>query len=263
MFPRTWAVKPKDLDLADPKAVIEFLETTLQKELTGRRLFTFSFFVDVDQELKKIVYYDMSVVEHVIEFSSIFARLPEYSIDCAGKEVKIYHFDPESAVARVLILDTIAPDGKDEIHKVWVSQERSEEETKSLKAVASTTHGFIEVACDLAGIVNASVVENAETKEKRAFFSVKLDAPSDKNLAIIRSCEKMHFAWSDQETSYMVFLCRFRMLPPFALSFPIMGRNMEDAMTLYTKSKQAVGVVIFTDDVNDSFTIAEEKPTFE
>lgn len=263
MFPRTWAVKPKNLDLSDPKAVIEFLDTTLRKELAGRRYFTFSFFVDVDQELKKIVFYDMSVVENVIEFSSIFARLPEYSITCAGKEVKIYHFNENNAVARVLVLDTIEEKGRQSVHTVWVSKERTEEETKSLQAVASTTHGFIEVACDLSGMVNASVVENADTQEKRACFAVKLDAKSDKNRAIVRSCEKMHFAWSDQETSYMVLLCRFRMLPPFALSFPITGRNKEDAMTLYTESKKAVGMVIFTDDVNDSFTIENEKPTFE
>ncbi len=175
----------------------------------------------------------------------------------------MYYFHPEDAAAKVLDFTVKEEDGEKHITEVKPSGRGTAQETESLRAVASSTHGFVEIAADLAGIVNASMVENADTGEKRAFFAVKVDARSEKNRAILRSTEVMHFAWSDQDTSYMIFLCRFRMLPLFALSFPLMGKNVQEAMQLYTSTKKAVGVVMFTDDVSDSFQIENERPSFE
>jgi len=61
----------------------------------------------------------------------------------------------------------------------------------------------------------------------------------------------------------MIFICRFRMLPPFAVSFPLMGRNIVEAMDLYTRSQKGVGMVMFTDDVSDTFSLEKGKPAFE
>lgn len=263
MFPRTFAIKAKKEELKERAKLLDLFERQFSQDLPGKRPSKFTLFADVDLDLGKVVFYDMSTSEHVIEFSSIFARLPEFSIECSGEAIKMYYFNPDEADARVLAVES--KDGGDgpRIIAVKKSAEETAKEAKSLQAVASSTHGFVEIAADLSGIVNCSVVENTDTGEKRAFFAVKVDAKSEANRAILRSTEEMHFAWSDQEASNMIFLCRFRMLPLFALSFPLMGKNIIEAMELYTQSKRAVGVVMFTDDESDSFTIENEKPKFE
>lgn len=263
MFPRTFAIKASKQEFANRHKLLDLFEQQFIRDLVGKYPSRFTLFADADADLGKVVFYDMSTSEHVIEFSSIFARLPEFSVECSGKDLKMYYFNPEKADARVLTIVTKGGSGAQKISEVKREKAKTDEEAKSLRAVASSTHGFVEIAADLTGIVNCSVVENSETGEKRAFFAVKVDAKSEKNRAILRSTELMHFAWSDQETSYMIFLCRFRMLPLFALSFPLLGKNIAEAMDLYTKTKKAVGVVMFTDDESDSFTIKNEKPTFE
>lgn len=261
MFARTFAVYAKTLDLDDPAKVIEFIGNTLRSDFKGRRAFRFLFFADCDRELKKIVFYDMSYTEHVIEFSSLLARLPEYSIACDGKEIKVHYFHEERAMARVFHLREEGP----VVGDLLDMKEESEKETTSLKAVASMTHGFLDAAIDLQGSVLANVFEDPETKERYAYFTVKLDASSKDNRAIIRSCEKMYFAWSDTDANYMIFLCRFKMLPPFAMSFPILSpkeRSMA-AAKIFMTTKKGVGMVVFSDDNPESFSIADSKPTFE
>lgn len=255
MFARTFGIRTKDIDLDDPKAVIGLIEQHLG-ELSGKKPYKFAFFADCDREHKKLIFFDTTAIEHVVEFSSIFSRLPEYSVECDGKSVKIYHFHPENAVARVI------PLSGDPIGPIAADEEASRKETASLLAVASTTDGFLDTAVDLAGVVVATIVEN-DTKEKRPCFTVKIDAKSPQNRSILRSCEQMFFAWSDMETSYMILMCRFKMLPPFALAFPLMGRNIDEAAELYMDTKKGVGMVMFTDDVSDSFQIENGRPTFE
>jgi hypothetical protein len=259
LFARTFAVNARSLDFANYVAVGDFLESKVKEGLQGRRPFDFRFFVDAAHEDKKLVFYDMSTTEHVIEFSGIFGRLPRYSVSCEGKAVKIYGFDDKDAEARILSLG-ITKAGI--INSVERDVEETRKESASLLAVASATSGFLDTAMDLDGVVNCTVVESAETKERLPFFTLKIDAKSERNRGILRSCEYIHFAWSE-DRSNMVLICRFKMLPPYALAFPIMGRYIEDSMKLYMTNRKAVGMVMYTDDVNDSFSVEKEKPTFE
>lgn len=262
MFARTWSVSAKNLNLSDPEEVGAYLVTNLQKEFVGRRPFPFTFFADADLELKKIVFYDMSIIEQVIEFSAFFGRLPQYSLVSDGKIVRVCHYHTEQAFVKVLTIAT-APEGEGKtVTAVSLSPTETESETKSLRDVASTTEGFLDVAGSLTATVTCQVMENDETHEKRAVFTIKVDGRSEKNRAIVRSCEKMHFAWSDQ-ASYMVLLCRFKMLPPFALTFPVTGQKLVDAMQTYMKTDCGVGMAMYTDDVTDSFDIKKGRPIFE
>jgi hypothetical protein len=256
MFARSFGIRTKDADLDNPSVTLKILTDNLQ-ELVGKKPFKFTFFVDCDRKGKKIVFYDTTTLEHVMEFSTLFQRLPEYSIECDGKIVRVYRFHPETASATVfqLIGDSV-------ITAVKADAEMTTQETAAILAVASTTDGFLDTAIDLSGTVVASIVAN-DAGEKRPFFTVKLDAKSPQNRALIRSCESMLFAWSDTDTSYMIFMCRFKMLPPFALTFPLIGRNVEEAANLYMETKKGVGMTMFLDDVSDAFQIENGRPTFE
>lgn len=256
MFARTFSIKAKDVDLDDHFAVLSILERNLS-DLVGRKPFAFRFFVDCDRVNKKIVFYDTSHQDHVIEFSTLFQRLPEYSIECDSKTVRIYHFHAQKAAALAFNLV-----GSPVVTSVAVDEEALRSETAALATVASMTEGFIQTAIDLSGTVVASAVKD-ESGSKYPFFTVKIDAKSGQNRAILRSCEKMTFAWGDTDTSFMVFMCRFKMLPPFALTFPLIGKNVDYAAELYVKSKKGVGMVMYTDDVSDAFRLENSKPTFE
>lgn len=258
MFARTFSISAKELDFGNPDEVISFMTKGLTTDLAGRRPFKFLFFSDCDRELQKIVFYDMSCLEHVIEFSGLLGRLPEYSINCDGERIKIHYFHEEKAVARVISIVTDAGFIKDLTYQVG----ETDIETKALKDVASLTQGFLDTAVDLQGTVIAQVMED-EAKEKIPFFTIKLDAKSTKNRAIIRSCEKMYFAWSDQDVNYMILICRFKMLPPFAVTFPMSGRMLPESAHLFMHTKKGVGTVMFTDDVSETFRIEDSKPTFE
>lgn len=258
MFSRTFAVHARNINLTDPSAVLSFIEKALQGEIVERKPFKFTFFVDADPELKKIVFYDMTVLEHVIEFSSVFARLPQYSIVSDGEAIRMYYFHEERAQARVLKL-TVS-EGVVRDATPW--PEETEKEQASLSAVVSTTAGFLDDACTLDGSLTCSVVENSQTGEKLPFFTLKLEASAVKNRGLIRSCERIMFAWSDQ-TSYMIFLCRFRMLPPFAMMFTILGNKLAESMALYMKTPKAVGMVMFKGDQSDTFTVEKGVPKFE
>ncbi len=188
------------------------------------------------------------------------SRLPQYSIQYDPPKIKIYHFNEDRAMARVL---EVEGEPKAKATGVKSLPEESKTESKALHDVASLTNGFLDAAVDLQGQVIAKVFQNEETKEKFPFFTLKLDAKSADNRAIVRSCEKMFFAWSDTDTNYMILICRFKMLPPYAMMFPISGKSMEAAAELYMKTKKGVGVAIFNDDVNDSFRLEDSKPTFE
>jgi hypothetical protein len=256
MFARSFGIRTKDADLDNQDAVLKILKDNLQ-ELVGKKPFKFTFFADCDRKNKKIVFYDTTTLEHVMEFSTLFQRLPEYSIECDGKTARIYRFHAETAAAHVLRLV-----GDPVITSVEADEEATSKETATMRAVASTTDGFLDTAIDLTGTVVASIVAN-EAGVKRPFFTVKLDAKSPQNRAIIRSCESMMFAWSDTDTSYMIFMCRFKMLPPFAVTFPLIGRNVEEAANLYMETKKGVGMTMFLDDVSDAFQIENGRPTFE
>jgi hypothetical protein len=256
MFARSFGIRAKDIDLNDRIAVLALIEKNLS-ELVGKKPFKFTFFADCDRKNKKIVFYDTTALEHVMEFSTLFQRLPEYSIECDGKLVKVYHFHPENAVARIFTISS-GPLAT----AVTRDEAASSAETETLRAVASTTDGFLDTAVDLSGTVIASIVMN-DSREKRPFFTVKLDAKSPQNRSLIRSCESMMFAWSDTDTSFMIFMCRFKMLPTFALTFPLMGRNVEEAAQLYMETKKGVGMTMFSDDVSDAFKIENGRPTFE
>lgn len=282
MFARTFAVHAKALDLGNARAVADFIESKLIKEVVGRKPFKFRFFVDTDPEAKKIVFYDMSANENVIEFSGLFGRLPQYNVECDLKTIKIHHFNEDNALARVLSLHWA--NERSPVTAVSPMEEETKKENESLRAVASATSGFLDTALDLDGIVNCSAVESVDPeefdsqgrpramnklppeeiapKERLPFFVVKLDAKSGPNRGIIRSCEGMNFAWSE-ERSYMILMCRFKMLPPFALVFPITGKVVQESMELYMEKKKAVGMVMYSDDVSDAFRIEKGKPTFE
>lgn len=262
MFARTWSVSAKEIDLGNPEEVAAYIVVSLQKEFVGKRPFKFTFFVDADPAIQKLVFYDMSIIEQVIEFSAFFGRLPQYSVVSDAKTVRVCHYHPDQAFSKVMTIAT-APEGNGAtVTAVALSPTETESETKSLRAVASTTEGFLDVAGSIGGNVTCQIMEHEETHEKRAVFTVKIDGRSEKNRAIIRSCEKMHFAWSDQ-ASYMVLLCRFKMLPPFALTFPVLGQKLVDAMHTYMKTDSAVGMVMYTDDVTDTFNVEKGRPTFE
>lgn len=262
MFARTFGVYAKTINLDDPVEVIDFIGKSLRTDLVGRRPFRFLFFADCDRELKKIVFYDMSCLEHVIEFSGLLGRLPEYSITCDGKsEIKIHYFNEAKATAKVMTFAFSG--GSESVQAIDDSVDATAEETRSLKIVASMTEGFLDTAVDLCGTVIARIVEDNDTKEHLPFFTIKLDAKSKDNRSVVRSCEKMYFAWSDHDVNYMILICRFKMLPPFAMSFPIMGKGLEEAAQLYMNTKKGVGMVLFTDDVSDTFRITDSKPAFE
>jgi hypothetical protein len=261
LFARTFGIHTKSLDLGNPSEVVSFIGKSLRTDLVGRRPFRFLFFADCDKELKKIVFYDMSCLEHVIEFSSLLSRFPGYSVTCDGvSEIKIHHFDSVEAVAKVMTL-VVGSSGL--VSDVCDNDIQTEDETKSLRTVASMTHGFLDVATDLCGTVIARIVEDDNTKERFPFFTIKFDAKSKDNRSVVRSCEKMYFAWSDHDVNYMILICRFKMLPPFAMSFPIMGKGLEAASQLYMSTKKGVGMTMYTDDVSDTFRITDSKPTFE
>lgn len=258
MFARTFALNAKKLNFDDPNAVISLIEEHLVRDLSGRRPFGFRLFVDVDKEEKKLVFYDTTAPEHLMEFSGVYCRLPDFSIEFDSKTMKIYRFHEDLAMARVFTASV--NDGV--IKSLTEDKEATASESKSLRDVASATSGFFDVAGSLIGAVNCSVVEDINTNERMPFFTVKVDDKSEKNRAVIRSCEDMRFAWSD-ERSFMVLMCRFKMLPPFALTFPIMGRNIPESMQLYMTHQKAVGMAMYTDDVSDSFRIEKGRPTFE
>lgn len=260
MFARTFALNAPSEDLGNAESVADLIEGHLKKELCGRKPFEFRFFVDIDAENKKILFYDVSSNEQVIEFSGVFGRIPAYSVECGADTVKIYHFHEDNALARVYKLNW---DGaKSGAKCIILLEEETKLENSSLRAVASATSGFIDIAQQLDGIVNCSVVEEVDSKERLPFFTIKMDVKSERNRGIIRSCEDVNFAWSE-DRSFMILLCRFKMLPPFAITFPIMGRNVTDSMDLYISSRKAVGMVMFTDDVSDTFRVEKGKPTFE
>jgi hypothetical protein len=259
MFASTFSVSARKIDLSDPREIVGFISKMVREEMVGRKPFPFLIYGDADLEQKRMIFYDMSNTEAVMEFSSLFGRLPGVSILCDGQKIKIHAFYEDRACAVVIEL---AADSSGVTSSASEHPEESSKETESLRSVASTTSGLLEIAQELTGKVNASVVENQITKEKLAFFTVKLDARSERNRGIIRSCERCLFAWSD-ETSYMVMICRFRMLPPFAVSFPFLGKNIQEAMQLHTESQKGVGVVMYADDVNDAFTLERGVPRFE
>lgn len=261
MFARTFAVRAKGVNLDDPAAVIDFIERGLRSDLIGRRPFKFLLFADADKENEKVVFYDMSTLQHTIEFSSLLGRLPQFSVQCYPPKISIYHFHEERAIARILDLEGWVNTGK--VEGVIPSLKESADESKAVRDVASLTNGFLDTAVELTGQVVAKVFENEHTKQPFPFFTIKLDAKSQDNRAVVRSCEKMYFAWSDTETNYMILVCRFKMLPPYAMMFPISGKSMAKAAELYMKTKKGVGVAIFNDDVNDSFKIEDSKPIFE
>lgn len=269
MFARTFALNAPSEDLGNPESVADLIEKHLKKELSGRRPFPFRFFVDIDKEGKKVIFYDVSASEQVIEFSGVFGRIPAYSIECDKDVVKLYHFHEDNALARVFKIDKNA---NTKVIGVTLEKLESQKESASLRAVASATSGFLDIAQSLDGIVNCSVVEEVASEEalkidgfvppRLPFFTIKLDVKSERNRGIIRSCEDVNFAWSE-ERSFMILLCRFKMLPPFAITFPIMGRNVTDSMDLYMNGRKAVGMVMYTDDVSDTFRVSKGKPIFE
>jgi len=263
MFGRTFAVSTRGFDPTNPSEVVRSIEEKLSKELQGYPAAPFLFFADVNTEFKKVVFYDMCQLETTMEFASIFGRFPQYSISFDGKSsVKIHYFKEDGSIARVLSTPVEDRGGRRVIASVAPDEAESVKETESVRQVTSVIVGLLDAAQSLDGKVACSVVENEQTKEKLPFFTLRLDDVSEKNRAVIRSCERMYFAWS-QEGSYMILICRFKMLPPFAMSFPILGRSAHEAMHLFIETKKAVGVVMFTDDVNDAFTINDNKPTFE
>jgi hypothetical protein len=258
VFARTFALNAKNLDFENARAVISLIEEHLIKDLSGRRPFAFRLFVDLDKEAKKLVFYDTTAPEHVMEFSGVYCRLPELSIEFDAKTLKIYRFHEEHGSAK--IFNAVVDGGV--IRSLTADEATSAEESKSLRDVACATSGFFDVAGSLDGIVSCSVVEDTTTNERMPFFTVKVDDQSAKNRAVVRSCEDMRFAWSD-ERSFMVLMCRFKMLPPFAITLPIMGRNIPESMELYITHQKAVGMAMYTDDVSDSFRIEKGRPTFE
>lgn len=262
MFPRTFSVKAKEIDISDPDKVTDFLAKRLVEELPGRPAAKFLFFADADPEVGKIVFYDMSAIEQVIEFAAIFARLPQYSVEYAENEVRIYRFDENHSIAKIITLDFQGEGAARRISGARLSPERSDEESKALDMVASTTAGLLEASFELAGSVSCMIVTHSVTGEKRAHFSLRIDGKSQKNRAIVRSCQKMFFAWSE-EGSFFILVCRFKMLPPFALSFPVLGENVPEAMQFVQEQKKAVGIVRYTDDIVDTFSYDDTKPTFE
>lgn len=262
MFARTFAVRAKDLDFGNPEAVLSFMGESLCKEAVGREPIKFSLFVDADAEHKKVVFYDVSILESVIEFSSIFGRTPEYSVESDGEKFRLYHFHPDRSVARVYDMAFFEKDGRREIASIAPDPGASEKESRDLKIIVSSTDGLLKAAEDITGKVVCQVVQNEETQEKRPFFALKLDVRHEKYRAILRSCQKMHFAWSE-DVSYMVLICRFKMMPAFALAIPVTGKALREAMELYMQTDRAVGMVMYVDDVSDAFTIEKGEPVFE
>lgn len=262
MFARTFAVHAKSVPLDDPDAVLSFMGDNLLKEAVGREPAKLNLFADVDPEHKKIVFYDVSNLEAVVEFSSIWGRLPDYCVDCDGEKIKIYHFHPDKSRAKVFDLVCSEKDGRKEVVSIAPMKEESAKESKELKTMVSSTDGLLQAAEQITGKVVCAVVENDKTKEKRPLFTLKLDVAHMKYRAILKSCKRMYFAWSE-DVSYMVLICRFRMLPAFAITLPVMGKNIRESMNLYIQTDRAVGMVMYADDVQDAFTAEKGEPTFE
>lgn len=260
MFARTFAVYAKAVDLGTPRAVVDFVAGRLREELVGRKAFSFTLFADVDETRKKIVFYDASHTEHVIEWSAIFQRLPQLSVSCDGDMLKIYHFYAEEGLARVFSIGR-APDNV--ILGLTPYEDASRRESEEVRIMTSSTDGFVQSANAIDGAVSCGVVENAETKERLAHFTLRLSNKSVPYRGIIRSCREIFFAWSDDSTSSMILICKFKMLPDFALSFPILGKNLQEAMVLYTRSKKAVGLTVYRDDQSDAFLVEEGRPVFD
>lgn len=261
MFARTFAIHAK-IPLDDPDAVLSLMGDSLLKEAVGREPSKFSLFADVDPEHKKIVFYDVSNLENVVEFSSIWGRLPDYCVDCDGEKMKLYHFHPDKSRAKIFDLAFVEKDGRKEVVSIAPDKEASAKESRELKTMVSSTDGLLQAAENITGKVVCTVLMNSVTKEKRPSFSLKLDVKSSKYRAILRSCGRMHFAWAE-DVSYMVLICRFKMLPAFALRIPVMGRDLRESMELYIRTNVAVGMVMYTDDVSDAFTIQKGEPVFE
>lgn len=259
MFAKTFSTYAKHLDLDDPQAVVAFIGETLQKEVVGRRPAKIAFFADAARGKKKLVFYDVSSLEDVVEFSSFFTRLPEYCVECDGTYLKIYYFHPEFSLASVFDLhrDTTTGIVSAAVH----SEAMSTKETQELRSTVGSTDGLLQASRDICGRVVCSVVEN-EHKERRPFFTVKLDVKHEKYRPILRSCQRVYFAWSE-DVSSMVMICRFRMLPAFALTFPVMGRGIQESMKLYIETDRAVGLIMYADDVSDAFTVEKGSPLFE
>lgn len=263
MFGRTFAISGKDIDLGSPAEVVRKIEGMLCSELVGTTPAPLMFFVDVDREIERLVLYDMCTLETTMEFASIFGRFPQYSVDFDGaSSLKIHHFAEDGSVARVVNVACGEKDGRKVVLSAKADDDASARETEAVRQVTSVVTGLLDVAHALDGKVTCSVVENDITKERLPFFTLRIDDKSDRNRAVIRSCERLYFAWSEEGSS-MIMICRFRMMPPFAISFPIMGRNAMEAMALFTSTKKGVGVVMFSDDVNDALTIDDNKPKFE
>jgi hypothetical protein len=263
MFGRTFALSGKNLDMTKPTEIVRAIEDKLSEDLVGFPATPFLFFVDANKELQKLVFYDMCSLETTMEFSSIFGRFPEYSVSFDGeKSVKIHYFHEDQAIARIRTVSVGEKDGRKVVLSTAADDAGSDAETVAVRQVTSVVTGLLDAAQCLDGKVTCSVVENEHTKEKLPFFTLRIDDRSEKNRAVIRSCERMYFAWSEDGSS-MILICRFKMMPPFAMSFPIMGRSAVEAMSLFIQAKKGVGMVMFSDDVNDAFTINDCKPTFE
>jgi len=262
VFARTFAVRAKGIALDDPDAVISFVSRKLCEEIVGRQPFKVSLFADVDAGHQKIVFYDVSALESVVEFSSIYGRLPDYCVECDGERFKVFHFHPDRSRAHVCDMAFLEKDGRKEVVSMAPNMKESARESDELKAVVSSTDGLLQAAEDIMGKVVCSVVEHKTTKERRPFFTLKLDIKSEKYRAILRSCKRLYFAWSE-DVSYMVLICRFKMLPAFALSLPVMGKNIRESMELYIRTDCAVGMVMYADDQSDAFTVTKGEPIFE
>ena len=92
-------------------------------------------------------------------------------------------------------------------------------------------------------------------------FTVKIDGKSADRRPVFRAANKVLFAWS-LETSHMIFICKMGILPPFSMFLPIIGKAAKDAMELYHKNEKAVGMIMYSDDVTDSFEIHKGTPSF-
>lgn len=262
MFARTFSIRAHRAEISNPCVVLNLIEDSVLKDMVGREPATFCLFADSDVERDKVIFYDVSNMESVIEFSSIYGRLPGFCVECDGSKIKTYHFHPDNSEARVYDLAVKQNGGRREVISVAPDAEEGKKESSELKVIVSSTDGLLQSAEEITGKVVCRVVENAETKEKRPCFTLKLDVKHDKYRGILRSCKLMHFAWSE-DVSYMVLVCRFKMLPAFAITLPVMGMYVRESMELYIKTNQAVGMVMYSDDVSDAFTIEKSEPTFE